>query len=282
MTKIVKRDGHAEDFNPQKITTAILKAGRATGEFDEAIAKNLTLRVLNIAHQLIAEHALTVEEVQDIVEEVLLTSPYRKTAKAYILYRDQHAKIREITSRSQVGLVDQYLERLDWKVNENSNMSYSLQGLNNYISTEVTKIYWLNKIYPPEIREAHINGDVHIHDLGLLSVYCVGWDLQDLLTQGFHGASGKMESCPAKHFRTALGQIVNFFYTLQGEAAGAQAFSNFDTLLAPFIRYDNLGYKEVKQALQEFVFNVNVPTRVGFQTPFTNLTFDWICPADLR
>jgi len=281
ITKIVKRDGHAEDFNPQKITTAILKAGRATGEFDEAIAKNLTLRVLNIAHQLIAEHALTVEEVQDIVEEVLLTSPYRKTAKAYILYRDQHAKIREITSRSQVGLVDQYLERLDWKVNENSNMSYSLQGLNNYISTEVTKIYWLNKIYPPEIREAHINGDVHIHDLGLLSVYCVGWDLQDLLTQGFHGASGKMESCPAKHFRTALGQIVNFFYTLQGEAAGAQAFSNFDTLLAPFIRYDNLGYKEVKQALQEFVFNVNVPTRVGFQTPFTNLTLDLTVPSHL-
>ncbi len=281
ITKIIKRDGHAEDFHPHKITSAILKAGRATGEFDEAIAKNLMLRALNIAQQMIADHELTVEEIQDIVEEVLLTSPYRKTAKAYILYRDQHAKIREITSRSQVGLVDQYLERLDWKVNENSNMSYSLQGLNNYISTEVTKIYWLNKIYPPEIREAHINGDVHIHDLGLLSVYCVGWDLQDLLMQGFHGASGKMESCPAKHFRTALGQIVNFFYTLQGEAAGAQAFSNFDTLLAPFIRYDNLGYKEIKQALQEFVFNVNVPTRVGFQTPFTNLTLDLTVPGHL-
>ncbi len=281
ITKIIKRDGTSEDFNYQKITHAILKAGCATGEFDEPIAKNLTLRVLNIIHQMMTEEPPTVEQIQDIVEEVLLTSPYRKTAKAYIIYRDQHSKIREITSRSQVGLVDQYLDKLDWKVNENSNMSYSLQGLNNYISTEVTKIYWLNKIYPPEVREAHVNGDIHVHDLGLLSVYCVGWDLQDLLMQGFHGASGKMESSPAKHFRTALGQIVNFFYTLQGEAAGAQAFSNFDTLLAPFIRYDNLKYVDVKQALQEFVFNVNVPTRVGFQTPFTNLTLDLNVPSHL-
>ncbi|MFP4472622.1 MAG: ribonucleoside triphosphate reductase [Candidatus Omnitrophota bacterium] len=282
ISKITKRNGAAEEFDPQKIINAILKAGSATGEFGDVVARNLTMRAINIAQQLSASRSLSVEDVQDIVEEVLLTSPYRKTAKAYIIYRDQHAKIREITSRSQVGLVDQYLERLDWKVNENSNMSYSLQGLNNYISTEVTKIYWLNKIYPPEIREAHMNGDLHVHDLGLLSVYCVGWDLQDLLRQGFHGASGKMESCPARHFRTALGQIVNFFYTLQGEAAGAQAFSNFDTLLAPFIRYDSLSEKEVKQALQEFVFNVNVPTRVGFQTPFTNLTLDLNCPSHLK
>ncbi|MEW5895544.1 MAG: ribonucleoside triphosphate reductase [Candidatus Omnitrophota bacterium] len=281
ITKIIKRDGSIEDFEPQKIISAIQKAGEATGEFGEVVARNLTMRVVNIAHQMMANRAPAVEEIQDIVEEVLLTSPYKKTAKAYIIYRDQHAKIREITSASQVGMVDQYLERLDWKVNENSNMSYSLQGLNNYISTEVTKIYWLNKIYPPEIRDGHQNGDFHIHDLGLLSVYCVGWDLQDLLMQGFHGASGKMESSPAKHFRTALGQIVNFFYTLQGEAAGAQAFSNFDTLLAPFIRYDNLAYKEVKQALQEFIFNVNVPTRVGFQTPFTNLTLDLTVPSHL-
>ena len=281
ITKIIKRDGVIEDFDPQKIVEAITKAGAATGEFGDVVARNLTMRVINIAHQMIKNRAPAVEEVQDIVEEVLLTSPYKKTAKSYIIYRDQHAKIREITSASQVGLVEQYLERLDWKVNENSNMSYSLQGLNNYISTEVTKIYWLNKIYPPEIREAHQKGQMHIHDLGLLSVYCVGWDLQDLLMQGFHGAVGKMESSPAKHFRTALGQIVNFFYTLQGEAAGAQAFSNFDTLLAPFIRYDNIGYKEIKQALQEFVFNVNVPTRVGFQTPFTNLTLDLTVPSHL-
>lgn len=281
ITKIIKRDGVIEDFDPEKIIEALAKAGAATGEFGDVVARNLTMRVVNIAHQMIKNRAPSVEELQDIVEEVLLTSPYKKTAKAYIIYRDQHAKIREITSASQVGLVEQYLERLDWKVNENSNMSYSLQGLNNYISTEVTKIYWLNKIYPPEIREAHQNGDMHIHDLGLLSVYCVGWDLHDLLMQGFHGAVGKMESSPAKHFRTALGQIVNFFYTLQGEAAGAQAFSNFDTLLAPFIRYDNLGYAEVKQALQEFIFNVNVPTRVGFQTPFTNLTLDLTVPSHL-
>lgn len=279
ITSIVKRNGSVVDFHPQKITTAIFKAGQAAGEFGEPEARNLTIRAVNIAQQMFAARNPSVEEIQDIVEEVLLTSPYRKAAKAYIIYRDQHAKIREITSRSQVGLVDQYLDRLDWKVNENSNMAYSLQGLNNYISTEVTKIYWLNKIYTPAIKEAHRLGALHIHDLGLLSVYCVGWDLQDLLTNGFRGASGKMESAPAKHFGSALGQVVNFFYTLQGEAAGAQAFSNFDTLLSPFIRFDNLNYEQVKQALQEFVFNVNVPTRVGFQTPFTNLTFDLHVPS---
>jgi len=281
LTKIIKRNNTKEEFNAQKITKALLKAGQATGEFSDVEALNLTIRVINIAQQIFVDRPPTVEGIQDIVEEVLLTSPYKKSAKAYIIYRDQHSKIREITSRSQVGLVDQYLERLDWKVNENSNMAYSLQGLNNYISTEVTKIYWLNKIYPPEIREAHRLGDLHVHDLGMLSVYCVGWDLQDLLREGFRGASGKMESRPSKHLRTALGQIVNFFYTLQGEAAGAQAFSNFDTLLAPFIRYDKLSYDEVKQALQEFVFNVNVPTRVGFQTPFTNLTLDLNVPGHL-
>ena len=279
ITAIVKRNGQQVDFHPQKITTAITKAGQASGEFGDAEARNLTIRVINIAQQMFGDREPTVEEIQDIVEDVLLTSPYKRAAKSYIIYRDQHAKIREITSKSQVGLVDQYLERLDWKVHENSNMAYSLQGLNNYISTEVTKIYWLNKIYSPQVREAHRNGHLHIHDLGLLSVYCVGWDLMDLLVNGFRGASGKMESAPAKHFGAALGQIVNFFYTLQGEAAGAQAFSNFDTLLAPFIRYDKLGYDDVKQALQEFVFNVNVPTRVGFQTPFTNLTFDLHVPS---
>ena len=176
-------------------------------------------------------------------------------------------------------LVDSYLKQLDWKVNENSNMSYSIQGLNNYIASEVSKTYWLNKIYNEKIRNAHISGDIHIHDLNIISVYCVGWDLKDLLTEGFRGVKGKIESKPPKHFRTALGQIVNFMYTMQGEAAGAQAFSNFDTLLAPFIRYDNLSFEQVKQAMQEFVFNMNVPTRVGFQTPFTNITMDLTVPS---
>lgn len=180
---------------------------------------------------------------------------------------------------SNITLVDNYLKQLDWQVNENSNMSYSIQGLNNYIASEISKNYWLNKIYPADIRNAHINGDIHIHDLNIISVYCVGWDLKDLLTEGFTGVKGKIESAPAKHFRTALGQVVNFMYTMQGEAAGAQAFSNFDTLLAPFIRYDNLTYDQVKQAMQEFVFNMNVPTRVGFQTPFTNITMDLTVPS---
>ncbi len=178
-----------------------------------------------------------------------------------------------------IALVDNYLKQLDWKVNENSNMSYSIQGLNNYIASEISKQYWLNKIYPSHIKNAHLNGDIHIHDLNIISVYCVGWDLKDLLTEGFTGVKGKVESAPAKHFRTALGQIVNFMYTMQGEAAGAQAFSNFDTLLAPFIRYDNLTYEQVKQAMQEFIFNMNVPTRVGFQTPFTNITMDLTVPS---
>jgi ribonucleoside-triphosphate reductase (formate) len=279
---IRKRNGTVVPFQPEKITNAISRAGEATGEFGEEIASRLTLRVLNLAQQALPGEVPSVEQVQDIVEEVLLSSQYRKTAKAYILYREQHARIREVVSKADVDLIDSYLDRTDWQVNENSNMAYSLQGLNNYVSSEISKIYWLNKIYPPEIRGAHTDGDFHIHDLGILSVYCVGWDLEDLLVQGFTGAPGKVESGPARHLRSALGQIVNFFYTLQGEAAGAQAFSHFDTYLAPFIRFDGLDPREVKQALQEFVFNVNVPTRVGFQTPFTNITMDLHVPAMFR
>lgn len=188
---------------------------------------------------------------------------------------------KAIVTKAHIDMIDNYLGDLDWRVKENSNMGYSLQGLNNYIAAEVSKTYWLDKIYPKSIAAAHKAGDIHIHDLGLISVYCVGWDLMDLLRQGFKGAPGKVASRPAKHFRAALGQIVNFFYTLQGEAAGAQAFSNLDTLLAPFIRYDHLSREEVKQALQEFVFNINVPTRVGFQTPFTNVTLDLQAPSDM-
>ncbi|OPY87937.1 MAG: Anaerobic ribonucleoside-triphosphate reductase [Syntrophaceae bacterium PtaU1.Bin231] len=276
--KVKKRDGRLVQFDAEKITNAIEKAGAATGEFDIKVARRLTIRVLNLAEKLFDSKLMTVEEIQDIVEEVLLSSIYRKTAKAYIIYRDQHARLREIAQKMEVDLVDEYLKKTDWKIHENSNMDYSLQGLNNYISSEVSKVYWLNEIYAPEIRKAHLEGDFHIHDLSLLSVYCVGWDLHDLLMEGFRGVSGKVESRPAKHLRSALGQIVNFFYTLQGEAAGAQAFSNFDTLLAPFIRYDGLKYQEIKQALQEFIFNINVPTRVGFQTPFTNVTLDVTVP----
>ena len=281
-TSIKKRDGRIVDFDASKITAAIAKAGKATGEFDKKEAKKLTLRVMTLAHAMHLANPPEVEEIQDIVERVLLDSPFYKTAKAYIIYREQHAQIRSIATKANVELVENYVQKLDWKIKENSNMSFSLQGLNNYISSDITAEYWLNRIYPPEIRKAHKKGDIHIHDLSLLSVYCVGWDLQDLLTVGFMGVPGKVESAPPKHLRSALGQIVNFFYTLQGEAAGAQAVSNFDTLLAPFIRYDNLSYKDVKQALQEFVFNINIPTRVGFQTPFTNITMDLHVPCTLK
>ena len=273
-----KRDGRTVPFSPAAITKSLLAAGRSTGEFGEEIARKLTIRVIEYANNFIQDSTPSVESIQDVAEEILLQSPFRETAKAYIIYRDQHARMRQIASEADVDKVDQYISRLDWNVNENSNMSYSLQGLNNYLSSSVSKSYWLNKVYPPTIRDAHEGAAFHIHDLNQLSVYCVGWDLLDLLKTGFRGASGKLEAKPPKHFRSALGQITNFFYTLQGEAAGAQAFSNFDTLLAPFIRYDKLNKEQVKQCLQEFIFNINVPTRVGFQTPFTNVTLDLICP----
>ncbi|MGD9189113.1 MAG: ribonucleoside triphosphate reductase, partial [Desulfobacteraceae bacterium] len=280
--QIKKRDGRIVEFDSSKITAALAKAGEATGEFGEREARKLTLRVLTLAHELRLGQVPEVEEIQDIVERVLLDSPYHPTAKAYIIYREQHAQIRSIATKANVDLVDHYIQRLDWKIKENSNMCYSLQGLNNYISSDVTSEYWLNKIYPPQIRRAHKSGDLHIHDLSLLSIYCVGWDLKDLLKNGFKGVEGKVESAPPKHLCSALGQIVNFFYTLQGEAAGAQALSNFDTLLAPFVRHDKLHYNEVKQALQEFIFNINIPTRVGFQTPFTNITMDLYVPDILK
>ena len=278
---IKKRDGRTAKFDRKKIEKAIEKAGLETGEFDATQAVELTDKVLGVLETRNQKRLPSVEDIQDIVEDALIDSKFKKTAKAYIIYRDQHKKLREITSNAHVDLIDKYLENLDWKVNENSNMGYSLQGLNNYVSAEITKTYWLDKIYTSKIGQAHKEGDLHIHDLNLLSVYCVGWDLTDLLQEGFTGVAGKVASKPAKHFRSALGQVVNFFYTLQGEAAGAQAFSDFDTLLAPFIRADKLSYDEVKQAIQEFVFNVNVPTRVGFQTPFTNITLDLECPKHM-
>lgn len=275
---ILKRDGRIVEFEQAKLAEAIAKAGAATKEFNEEAANQLAVKSIALMVATTNKEIPTVEEAQDAVEEVLLSSQYHKTAKAYILYRSQHADIREIVNTASVDLIGQYLDKIDWQVNENSNMDYSLQGLNNYISSEISKVYWTSKIYPKEVRDAQINGDFHIHDLNTLSVYCVGWDLNDLLASGFRGAKGKIESAPARHLRTALGQVVNFFYTLQGEAAGAQALSNFDTLLAPFIKYDNLTYQEVKQAMQEFIFSMNVPTRVGFQTPFTNITLDLNVP----
>ncbi len=276
ITQIRKRSGEITDFDPQKITNAIIKAAESVSILDEELAQKLSGQVVKILNGKFHERSIpAVEELQDIVEETLIENRRIKIAKAYILYRDQRARLREMKSMiNSNDLMDSYLKKSDWRIKENSNMSYSLQGLNNHLASTISSNYWLNKVYTAKIREAHKNGDLHIHDLQLLAPYCAGWDLKDLLIQGFRGVSGKVESGPAKHFRTALGQIINFFYTLQGEVAGAEAFSNFDTYLAPFIRRDKLNYQEVKQCLQEFLFNINVPTRVGFQTPFTNITMD--------
>ncbi|HHU92989.1 MAG TPA: ribonucleoside triphosphate reductase [Halanaerobiaceae bacterium] len=276
---IKKRDGRKVPFDEAKIKNAVYKASKAVNIENEEIAEEVTKAVLSYLNIFFKEEGIpNVEQIQDLVEKILIEKGYSEIAKAYILYREQRAKLRD-TKRvlsEALNIINRYLDRSDWKVNENSNMSFSLQGLNNHISSEITSQYWLQEVYPREIRELHVSGDLHIHDLNALSVYCCGWDLHDLLLTGFGGVSTKVESKPPKHFRTALGQIVNFFYTLQGEAAGAQAFANFDTYLAPFVYYDNLSYKEVKQAMQEFIYNMNVPTRVGFQTPFTNITMDLV------
>jgi len=275
--KVQKRDGSIVSFDQNRITEAIFKALTASGEGDGKKAKRLSNKVVQILNRRFKKGEIPhVEQIQDIVEEVLILEGLVKAAKAYILYREQRRRIREAikVSEEAVDRLDQYIEKLDWEVQENANMAFSLQGLNHYGVSYIVKKYWLNKIYPPEIREAHESGDFHIHNLDALSTYCMGWDLYDLLMKGFGGVPGKIESKPPKHFNTALMQCVNFLYTLQGECAGAVSFSNFDTLLAPFIRYDNLNYQQVKQALQEFLFNMAIPTRVGFQTPFSNITLD--------
>ena len=277
ITKVKKRDGQIVEFDQSRIKEAIFKAITSTGQGDGEKSKNLSDRVVQILNRRFKKDEIPqVEQIQDIIEEVLILEGLVETAKSFILYREQRRRIREAIEASEeaVDRVDQYLGKLDWEVKENANMAFSLQGLNHYGVSYIVKRYWLNKIYPKKIRDANEDGDFHIHNLDTLATYCCGWDLYDLLLKGFGGVSGKVESRPAKHFRAALGQIVNFLYTLQGEAAGAVAFSNFDTLLAPFIRYDNLNYQQVKQALQEFLFNMAVPTRVGFQTPFSNITLD--------
>ncbi len=283
--KIIKRDGSIARFQQDKVAEAVYKAFRETGEGSMTKAKEVTKKVVQMLNKNSRPGYIPhIEELQDLVEKVLMILDFDDTAKAYILYREKRRKIRdtEASLDEAVDLVDQYIKEIDWQVKENSNMAYSLQGLNNYISSIVSSKYWMERVYPKSVKRAHEEGDFHIHDLDKVAAYCCGWDLQDLLTQGFTGVSGKISCKPPKHLRPALGQLVNFFYTTQGEAAGAQAFSNFDTLMAPFIRFDKLDYEAVKQAMQEFIFNLNVPTRVGFQTPFTNLTMDLECPKTYR
>ncbi|NTV41545.1 MAG: ribonucleoside triphosphate reductase [Candidatus Moranbacteria bacterium] len=281
ITKLIKRSGRVVPFDQKKIAIAVTKAFGATGEGSPQEAQKVSEKVVQLLNKNFKKGFVpTIEELQDLVERVLMILDFEETAKAYILYREQHRKIRAVKESisEAVNLVDSYISRADWRVKENSNMEFSLQGLNNHIFSVVSGKYWMEKVYPKEIRQVHESGDLHIHDLQLIAAYCCGWDLHDLLVKGFGGVPGKISSAPPKHFRAALGQVVNFIYTLQGEANGAQAFANFDTLLAPFIRYDKLNYKEVKQAMQEFVFNMNVPTRVGFQTPFSNITLDLQVP----
>jgi len=277
ITKVKKRDGAIVDFDQSRISEAIFKALTATGQGDGKRAKKISDRVVQILNRRFKKEEIPhVEQIQDIVEEVLILEGLVETAKAYILYREQRRRIREAAAvvDESTEMVDRYLQELDWQVHENANMTFSLQGLNQYAIKEVAKKYWLNKVYPKEIREAAINEDFHIHNLETIACYCMGWDLYDLLLRGFGGVPGKLECRPAKHFGTALGQLVNFLYTMQGESAGANAVSNLDTLLAPFIRYDNLNYLQVKQAMQEFLYNCMVPTRTGFQTPFLNVSLD--------
>jgi len=280
---IKKRDGRIVPFDKDKIVNALEKAFQTTKEGKKRSAREVTEFVMMRLREDEIE-VPAVEQIQDLVEETLMRNGYYATAKSYIIYRAKRQETRNFKdlTKDTYSIIEEYISKNDWRVAENSNMSYSLQGLNNHISSSITSKYWLNKIYPTDVGKAHSEGFLHIHDLGILSSYCVGWDLELLLLRGFGGVAGKITSKPAKHFRTALGQVVNFFFTLQGETAGAQAFSNFDTLLAPFIRFDNLDYGQVKQCMQEFVFNLNVPTRTGFQTPFTNITLDLMVPKSFK
>ncbi|MCD8339549.1 MAG: ribonucleoside triphosphate reductase [Burkholderiales bacterium] len=281
---IIKRDGCVRDFDINKIANAIAKAGKATGEFDEATARRITnIEVVNNlrAKKLETPH---IEQIQDAVEQALFQTGYFKTLRAYIVYREQRTKLRD-TRRSLVDVessMNEYLQQLDWRVNANANQGYSLGGLILNVSGKVTANYWLTYVYPPEIGRAHREADIHIHDLDMLSGYCAGWSLRTLLNEGLNGVPGKVEAAPPKHLTSAVGQIVNFLGTMQNEWAGAQAFSSFDTYLAPYIRVDNLSYEQVRQCIQELIYNLNVPSRWGTQTPFTNLTFDWTCPDDLK
>lgn len=281
---ITKRDGTLAPFDENKIYNAILKAGTSTGEFDESDAWLLTAQVMKVINHKFTESLPSIEQIQDIVEQVLISANYFATAKAYILYRDKRNRMRSY-HKVMVDVessINEYLEKLDWRVNANANQGYSNGGLILNVSGKVTANYWLSHVYPAEVGEAHRNGDIHIHDLDMLAAYCAGWSLKNLLKEGFNGVKGKAEANPPKHLTSAVGQMVNFMGTLQNEWAGAQAFSSVDTYLAPYIKKDNLTYDQVKQSIQELVYNLNVPSRWGSQTPFTNFTFDWVCPEDLR
>ncbi len=281
---VTKRDGTLAPFDSNRIYNAILKAGTTTGEFSEQESWLLTAQVLKVLKYKFAESLPSIEQNQDIVEQVLISANYFATAKAYILYRDQRNRMRA-DHKVMVDVessINEYLEKLDWRINENANQGYSNGGLILNVSGKVTANYWLSHVYPSNIGEAHRNGDIHIHDLSMLAAYCAGWSLKNLLHEGFNGVPGKAEAGPAKHLSAAVGQMVNFMGTLQNEWAGAQAFSSVDTYLAPYVRVDNLDYKHVYQSMQELIYNLNVPSRWGSQTPFTNFTFDWVCPEDLR
>lgn len=286
MIKIRKRDGSIKEFDTNKITQAIFKAATSCGGNDIERAKILTNRIVfYIATSVkFTDKIVDIEYIQDIVEKVLIENGHAQTAKAYILYREKRKQSREMNALigATITMFDEYLGDNNWQIKENANTQKSVNGLNNYVREAFTKKYWLHEVYPKEVRDAHENGDMHIHDLGTFSAYCAGWDLKQLLMDGFGGVAGKVESKPAKHLRVFLGQIVNSTFTTQGETAGAQAWSNFDTYCAPFIYYDGLSYEQVKQCIQEFVFNINVPTRVGFQCPFSNLTFDIKVPNALK
>ncbi len=281
---VTKRDGTLAPFDSSKIHNAINKAGSSTGEFGEQESWLLTAQVLKVLKHKFADSLPSIEQIQDIVEQVLISANYFATAKAYILYRDQRNRMRA-DKKVMVDVessVNEYLERLDWRVNANANQGYSNGGLILNVAGKVTANYWLSHVYPANVGEAHRNGDIHIHDLDMLAAYCAGWSLKNLLHEGFNGVPGKTEAGPAKHLSAAIGQMVNFMGTLQNEWAGAQAFSSVDTYLAPYVRVDKLSYKQVYQSMQELIYNLNVPSRWGSQTPFTNFTFDWVCPEDLR
>ena len=283
-TMIIKRDGHQEAFDRLKIKNAIWKAAQAVNGTDEERSERLTDEVVRLAEKRYGDHTPDVEGIQDLVEKVLIEAGHAKTAKAYILYREKRRGTREINALigATIDMFGDYLNDRDWGVKENANMQRSVNGLNNYVREAFTKKYWLYEVYPIDVCKVHESGDAHIHDLGFFGPYCAGWDLRQLLSDGFGGVDGKVESKPAKHLRSFLGQIVNSTFTTQGETAGAQAWSSFDTYCAPFVYYDKMTFEQVCQCLQEFVFNINVPTRVGFQCPFSNLTFDIRVPSTLK
>ncbi len=283
-----KRDGTVVPFEGERIKNAIQKAFLAKGynpDMSELLSRNLAEKVVEKLEKRYAGEIPGIEDIQDLVEATLIEENFTKVAKAYILYRKQREDARKIkeTLLEVDKIMDGYLGRTDWRVKENSNSDYSLSGLLMHAAGSVVANYVLTKIYPKEIADAHRNGDFHIHDLSLgIAGYCAGWSLKQLLMEGFNGVPGKVASTPPRHLETALGQMVNFLGTLQNEWAGAMAFSSFDTYLAPFVRVDNLSYREVKQAIQQFVFSLNVASRWGGQTPFTNITLDWVPPEDLR